>query len=237
MRQAQTRLCPGDAMVAVADDTVTTLCFAVEKDVRRSWRLSPGERLLLVPAAETLVKGAARLIPFELPRVLRLLAFFEHCSDSQISVAPDKPKLATYRSSQPIEQPKMASAWLINAIALNDPKLVPLVAIWRNLEIYQLVRHVLGHDASTSVDILAERYGLSVAHFRRKCRKVFDRPLKQELRILRAARTLLRYPESQQSLTRLAEDNGYASPSHFCSEIKSLVGISPRGLFRAVTLA
>jgi AraC-like DNA-binding protein len=237
MKQVQTKLCPGEAVVVVAGEVATTLCLAVDKGRRKSWRLSPGERLLLAPANETIVKGGAHLMPFDLSRVLRLLAFFEHCNDTRPVIASDTLELAACRSRRPLEQPDMAAAWLINAIATNEPVLARFATIWRKLEVYQLVRHVLSHDASTSVDLLAERYGLSVAHFRRKCRKVFDRPLKQELRILRAARALLYYPESQQSLTRLAEDNGYASPSHFCTEIKSLVGISPRGLFRAVTLA
>ena len=237
MKQVQIKLCHGDAVVAVAGDTARGVCLTLQDGVRTSWRLAPGERLLLASASDIIVKGSVRLVPFDLTRVLRLFAFFEHCSDIQPTIAVGRLELATCRSHQPIEQPEVASAWLINAIATNEPTLSRFAIIWRNLEIYQLVRHVLNHDASTSVDILAERYGLSVAHFRRKCRVVFDRPLKHELRILRAARTLLHYPKSQQSLTRLAEDNGYASPSHFCTEIKSLVGISPRSLFRAMTLA
>lgn len=237
MKQVQTKLCPGDAMVAVAGDAARTLCLTAEGDESLLWHLLPGERLLFTSTTGLSVKGDVRLVPFDLVRILRVLAFFEHCSDIH-SIAPsDKPKLVTYRCSQSIEHPKAAVTWLITAIAANDPQLSRFADVWRSLEIYQLVRYVLSHEPSTNVDMLAERYGLSVAHFRRKCRKIFDRPLKQELRILRAARALLEYPQSQQSLTRLAEDNGYASPSHFCSEIKSLVGISPRGLFRAVTLA
>lgn len=237
MKQVQKKLCPGDAMVAVADDKGGVLRLAAKDDECLSWRLLPGERLLFASPAHVLVNGNVRLVPLDLARILRVLAFFEHCSGVHSGAASDKSMLATYRSSQPIEQPKAAVAWLINAIATNDPQLSRFVDIWRGQEIYQLVRYVLSDEAHTNVDMLALRYGLSVAQFRRKCRKIFDRPLKQELRILRAARALLHYPESQQSLTRVAEDNGYASPSHFCSEIKSLVGISPRVLFRAVTLA
>lgn len=237
MKQAQIKLCPGDAMVAVANDRGGLLHLA-SKDVEcLSWHLSPGERLLFASTAPVSIKGDVRLVPFDLARILRVLAFFEHCSDIHPIAVFDKSALVIYRCHQPIEQPKAAVAWLINAIAMNDPQLPRFVDIWRGLEIYQLVRYVLGHESHANVDMLAVRYGLSVAQFRRKCRKIFDRPLKQELRILRAARALLHYPDSQQSLTRVAEDNGYASPSHFCSEIKSLVGISPRSLFRAITLA
>ena len=224
-------------MVAVADDRHGALRLTAKDDECWSWRLLPGERLLLVSPAHVSIQSSVRLVPLDLARILRVLAFFEHCSDIHSVAGSDKSTLATYRCSQPVEQPEVAVAWLINAIAMNDPGLARFVDIWRGKEIYQLVRYVLSHEADTNVDMLAVRYGLSVAQFRRKCRRIFDRPLKQELRILRAARALLHYPESRQSLTRVAEDNGYASPSHFCSEIKSLVGISPRGLFRAVTLA
>jgi AraC-like DNA-binding protein len=237
MKQVQAKLCAGDAMVAVADGETRKVCLTAKGDKRSSWHLLPGERLLFTPATSVSVKGDVRLVRLDLAALLRVLAFFEHCSDRQSVVAPEKEKVVAYRCSQPIEQPKTAVAWLINAIATNDPGLSRLADIWRSLETYQLVRYVLSHEGSMNVDSLAIRYGLSVAQFRRKCRKIFDRPLKQELRILRAARALLDYPESQQSLTRLAEDNGYASPSHFCSEIKSLVGISPRSLFRAITFA
>ncbi|HEY9132739.1 MAG TPA: helix-turn-helix domain-containing protein [Dyella sp.] len=234
IHQDKAQLSSGEAVVAVACHA-TTLRVTMSGGVDLSVELAAGERALIVATADASLVGSLSFLPFDLSRVIRMFAFFEHCNRRTDVTDVPWPQVTVCRSRRLLEEADDALAWLIDVIASDAPELPILRKIWRQSEVYQLVRHVLANDSGDNIDGMAERYGLSVSHFRRKCRKVFDRPLKQELRILRAARALLGYPASARSITRLAEDHGYASPSHFCSEIKSLVGIAPRDIFRAVT--
>lgn len=234
IHQDKAQLSSGETIVAMACHA-TTLRIAMPGGVDLALDLAAGERALIVATDDASLVGSLQFAPFDLSRVVRMFAFFEHCNRrTDITDAP-WPQVTVCRSWRQLEDTDDALSWMIDIIAGDAPELPVLRQVWRQSEIYQLVRFVLSNDAGENIDDMAQRYGLSVSHFRRKCRRVFDRPLKQELRILRAARALLGYPASARSITRLAEDHGYASPSHFCSEIKSLVGIAPRDIFRAVT--
>jgi AraC-like DNA-binding protein len=121
--------------------------------------------------------------------------------------------------------------WFTGQLAQNDESITEVARALRGSESYQLIRFLLAADAVTSVEHLGEAYGLSASHFRRKCLKALGRPLKLELRLLRAARSLLDTSHRPRSFTRLAEDHGFASSAHFSSDIKGLTGMCPSEIY------
>ncbi len=204
-------------------------------------RLAPGQRLLLAGAS------AARhpdlqVVALAGSGMARALAHFDHVRDALRHSA--EPPVVCWPVTAAVEEPEVAAVWLIDqlaraphSMAVDVADSTPLAALLRHLarsESYGLMRFLLKEGGEHSVATLAERYGLSSAQFHRRCRQVLGRPLKRELRILRAARTLLAYPGRARSFTYLAADHGYASLSHFCTDIKALIGCSPLSVYRAV---
>ncbi|MDT4871476.1 Invasion protein InvF [compost metagenome] len=83
---------------------------------------------------------------------------------------------------------------------------------------------------SEKLTTLAQRYGVSVSHFRRLCRQALGTATKPALRGRRAARALLNMSLQDGSLTDIALELGFASSSHFSKEIRDLVGFTPSSL-------
>lgn len=203
--------------------------------------LAPGQRLLLAGVS---APRQAELVTHPLPAngMSRALAHFDHVRDAVRHSAEPPP--VCWPVAAALEDADVAAIWLIDQLArvpqcmaVDHAEPTPLAAVLRHLarsESYGLMRFLLKEGGEHSVAVLAERYGLSSAQFHRRCRQVLGRPLKRELRILRAARTLLAYPGRAHSFTYLAADHGYASLSHFCTDIKALIGCSPLSVYRAV---
>lgn len=74
----------------------------------------------------------------------------------------------------------------------------------------------------------SKSYGVSESYFRKLCHNTFTRGPKKQLRIWRASHSALQLIENNNSIATIAGNNGYASSSHFSSEIKSIFGIRPR---------
>lgn len=203
--------------------------------------MAPGQRLLLAGTSAPRHEGLAAH-PLAGSGMARALAHFDHVRDAVRHSA--EPPTVCWPVAAALEEPEVAATWLIDQLArapqcmaLDHAEGTPLAALLRHLarsESYGLMRFLLKEGGENSVAALAERYGLSSAQFHRRCRQVLGRPLKRELRILRAARTLLAYPGRAHSFTYLAADHGYASLSHFCTDIKALIGCSPLSVYRAV---
>jgi AraC-like DNA-binding protein len=200
-------------------------------------RLLPGERLLVAGTSLPRVPGLA-VVALAGSGMARALAHFHHVC----GVVPvlSEPSCLHWIVRAALEEPEAAAAWLIDQLARDpgqaqDGQLARLLGHLARTESYGLMQFLLEEGADLSVAALAERYGLSSAQFHRRCRQVLGRPLKRELRIMRAARALLDYPGRARSFTYLAADHGYASLSHFCTDIKSLIGHSPLSVYRAVT--
>lgn len=101
----------------------------------------------------------------------------------------------------------------------------------RNNESYGLVRFLVEQGThSEKLSALAQRYGVSVSHFRRLCQQALGSAAKPALRGWRAAQALLNMSLEERSLTDVALEFGYASSSHFSKEIRELVGFSPSSL-------
>ena len=167
------------------------------------------------------------------PEMLRLLAFHDHVMGRQRPLPRDRRHPAALVAAGDFRDPATAQRWLIEQLLGNDAAFHAAASLWATREAYQLVRFVLEHP-DLGVQQLADRYGLSVAQFRRIGRKAFGRSLKEQLRLLRAGRVLHRYADTGHTFTRLSSDFGFSSPSHFCSEIKSLLGRSPSAIYQSV---
>ncbi|QQG29065.1 helix-turn-helix domain-containing protein [Pectobacterium carotovorum] len=105
----------------------------------------------------------------------------------------------------------------------------------RNMESYWIAYFLLSQlmDDEKSRDMnklynVCKVYGVSESYFRKLCNNAFSCGPKKQLRLWRAASSVLQLIEKNKSISMVAGDNGYASSSHFSSEIKSLFGITPR---------
>jgi len=200
-------------------------------------QLAPGDRLLLagVPLPRNSALNAVALAGSGMARAL---AHFDHASN--VLRPAGEPQPVCWVAQAALEDPDVAAAWLIDQLARgagqpDDGQAAQLLRHLARSESYGLMRFLLDEGGENSVAALAQRYGLSSAQFHRRCRQVLGRPLKRELRIQRAARALLAYPGRARSFTYLAADHGYASLSHFCTDVKSLIGCSPLSVYRAVS--
>lgn len=199
--------------------------------------LSAGDRLLLAGLPLPRDSGLG-IIALAGGGMARALAHFDHASNVLRPTAEPQPVCWVVPAA--LEDPDVASAWLIDQLARgagqpDDTQAAHLLRHLARSESYGLMRFLLDEGGENTVAALAQRYGLSSAQFHRRCRQVLGRPLKRELRIQRAARALLAYPGRARSFTYLAADHGYASLSHFCTDVKSLIGCSPLSVYRAVS--
>lgn len=131
---------------------------------------------------------------------------------------------------------KSLMALLISSMLdAEDRRLESLFTFVRNVESYWIAHFLLSQvmnedkESETHKIYNASRiYGVSESYFRKLCHHAFTRGPKKQLRLWRAANSALQLIENDQSIGTIAGDNGYASSSHFSSEIKSLFGITPR---------
>lgn len=96
---------------------------------------------------------------------------------------------------------------------------------------YFLLSQVMNEDKeseSYKIGIASKTYGVSESYFRKLCNHAFTRGPKKQLRLWRAAHSALQLIEKDNSIAAIAGNNGYASSSHFSTEIKSLFGITPK---------
>lgn len=117
----------------------------------------------------------------------------------------------------------------------QDRRLENLFSFVRNVESYWIAHFLLSQvmnedkeNDSHKIGNASKIYGVSESYFRKLCHHAFTRGPKKQLRLWRAAHSALQLIEKDNSIAAIAGNNGYASSSHFSSEIKSLFGITPR---------
>lgn len=121
--------------------------------------------------------------------------------------------------------------WFIRQVIKGEAEFTALTAFLRRLENYWLVKYLVSESSQQkNVGDLGDEYGLSYSHFRRVCKTVLGKSVKSELKVWRAARSLLDVVGGKESMTEVAIKHGYASSSHFSTEIKTLFGLSPRAM-------
>ena len=230
-----TQLLPRNGSVLVcAGDAAAQLRIRNGAGAGQQYPLAAGSTLLLCAGNRPLSLWGddCSLHPID-SGICRLLAFHDHAMDVQRAVPADRRQSIVLPIDRDLRNADVARDWLMEHLVEKDPDVAQVASAWALCEPYQLVRFVLEHPG-LGVQQLADRYGLSVAQFRRIGRKAFGRSLKEQLRLLRAGRVLHRYAETGETFTRLSSDFGFSSPSHFCSEIKSLLGRSPSSIYQSV---
>lgn len=117
----------------------------------------------------------------------------------------------------------------------QDRRLESLFTFARNVESYWIAYFLLSQVMNEDIESETRKiynasriYGVSESYFRKLCHHAFTRGPKKQQRLWRAANSALQLMENDQPIATIAGDNGYASSSHFSSEIKSLFGITPR---------
>jgi AraC-like DNA-binding protein len=136
----------------------------------------------------------------------------------------------------PVAYPSIASEralerWYIAQAMAGSEAWQAFASVLRHTESYGLVRFLLEQGTrSEKLTTLAQRYGVSVSHFRRLCREALGTAAKPALRGWRTAQALLNMSLQEGSLTDVALEFGFASSSHFSKEIRELVGFAPSSL-------
>ncbi|MDO7896733.1 helix-turn-helix domain-containing protein [Pseudomonas citrulli] len=121
--------------------------------------------------------------------------------------------------------------WYIEQALGGAPGYHAVAHLLRQHESYGLVRFLLEQGTrSEKLNTLAQRYGVSVSHFRRLCRQALGSAAKPALRGWRTAQALLDMSLGNGSLTDVALAFGFASSSHFSKEVRELVGFAPSSL-------
>lgn len=191
----------------------------------------PGGWEGLVAASEALQihGGAVQVVPLS-PALLVKLQVFIDLSDALVGQRPPPVPWATLPVSlETVRSQHALERWYLAQALGGSPAFHTFAQVLRHSESYGLVRFLLEQGTrSEKLADLAQRYGVSVSHFRRLCRLALGSAAKPALRGWRTARALLRLQDS--SLTDVALDLGFASSSHFSREIRELVGFTPSSL-------
>lgn len=193
----------------------------------------PGGWEGLIAVSETLQTsgGCVQRLPLCETRLVKLQVFFD-LSDALLGRSPSHAPWAllpvtyeTVRSERALER------WYIEQAMNGSPAYQAFAGALRQTEAYGLVRFLLEQGTrSEKLTDLAQRYGVSVSHFRRLCRQALGSAAKPALRGWRTAQALLNMSLRDGSLTDVALEFGFASSSHFSKEIRELVGFTPSSL-------
>lgn len=127
--------------------------------------------------------------------------------------------------------PKRLTVGFLRMAIEDTPEYRCIAAGLRRTEIYSMVSFLLQQGQGENLAALSERYGISAGHFRRIFRASLGDSPKATLKGWRLASAVLDVIERRQSVTDVAMAHGYASPSHFSSEVKKLTGLSLTRLF------
>ncbi len=132
----------------------------------------------------------------------------------------------------PVEAPwadrRQCELWFLSQMTAPGEGFRTMLDVLRRCESYDLIRFLLTRaPAGGTLRHMCTKYGVSYSHFRRLCRGALGESAKIALRDWRMARSMLEVAQGNDSFTEIALRNGYASSSHFSTEIKELIGMSP----------
>lgn len=83
-------------------------------------------------------------------------------------------------------------------------------------------------SAASSIDVLAQRCGLSVAQFRRLFHEVFERSPTQYIQQMRVREACRLLHCTDRTVNEICLQIGYEQPSHFHKTFKKFTGVTPR---------
>ncbi|MFH5255806.1 helix-turn-helix domain-containing protein [Burkholderia semiarida] len=117
-----------------------------------------------------------------------------------------------------------AKRWLLREALTDSCDYRSVASALRKSEVHGMVLFLLRNDGK--LETLVPSYGISLAHFRRLFRKALGKPPKRMLKAWRLARAVLEVVDRRGSITQVAMDMGYSSPSHFSSDFRAAMGNS-----------
>lgn len=161
------------------------------------------EGLIAVSEALQMRGGCVQVLPLSETRLVKLQVFFD-LSDTLTEQRPGHAPWAllpvtyeTVRSERALER------WYIGQAMSASPAYHAFASVLRHTESYGLVRFLLEQGTrSEKLSDLAQRYGVSVSHFRRLCRQALGSAAKPALRGWRTAQALLNMSLRDCSLIR-----------------------------------
>lgn len=195
-------------------------------------RLPAGwEGLIAVGEALQMCGGCVQVRPLSESLLVKLQVFID-LGDAQIDQRPRHGLWAMLPvTHEAVRSERALERWYIEQAMGGSPAFQRFAGVLRHTESYGLVRFLLEQGTrSEKLTDLAQRYGVSVSHFRRLCHQALGSAAKPALRGWRTARALLNMSLQEGSLTDVALEFGFASSSHFSKEIRELVGFTPSSL-------
>lgn len=222
---------PSDVLLLTAQDR--SACLTITTHESQQWVLQPGRcQLVYLTWGSARVTGGA-VACRRLSRVIfaRLLAFLDEACAITRNKRMTHDSVCLPISPAAFDGKRGLEYWMWQQVRQNPSPFTPFLMLLRQTEAYWLVRYLLQQSyANVNITAMGEKYGLSYSHFRRVCREVLGSSVKTVLKNWRVARALLDRVDCRTSFTDLALKYGYASSSHFSTEIKGVLGVSPRAL-------
>ena len=177
------------------------------------------------------VRGSAQASPIAQAALVKLQVFIDQGSALTNQRSNQAPWAALPVAQQTIQCERALARWYIEQAMTGGMAYQAFACVLRHTESYGLVRFLLEQGThSEKLSTLAQRYGVSVSHFRRLCQQALGTAAKPVLRGWRTAQALLNMSLQDSSLTDVALEFGFASSSHFSREIRELVGFTPSSL-------
>lgn len=199
-----------------------------------SYAFSPGWRgvILLDRMPFTVTEGCTIWKAGDLAVLAKLQAFMDDHHGLEEKTTRDPGIVSIHAEGVSVLEDRCSTErWFLDLLFNVTPAAALISGLLRRMECYLLVRFLLSHsNDGESLGVLAKRYGVSYSHFRRLCHRALGGPVKAELKSWRMARSLLDITNGGGSVTEVALKHGYASASHFSSDVRGRVGVSPRGL-------
>ncbi|WP_338474472.1 helix-turn-helix domain-containing protein [Pseudomonas sp. MS646] len=175
--------------------------------------------------------GELQVLPVSAAPLVKLQAFFDMSDAFAAKRAEAAPWAVLPVADDVVRSQARLERWFIEQALGGTPGYHAVAQLLRQHESYGLVRFLLEQGTrSEKLNTLAQRYGVSVSHFRRLCRQALGSAAKPALRGWRTAQALLDMSLGNGSLTDVALAFGFASSSHFSKEVRELVGFAPSSL-------
>ncbi|MGE8152699.1 helix-turn-helix domain-containing protein [Pseudomonas vancouverensis] len=193
--------------------------------------LPTGWEGLVAASGSFTLSGALQFLPIAQTPLVKLQVFIDMGNEPAEHPSVQAPWATLAVKHSAVRCERALERWYIEQAMAEAPGYRAFASQLRHGENYGLIRFLLEQGTrSEKLSALAQRYGVSVSHFRRLCRQALGTATKPALRGWRTARALLDMSLQDRTLTDIALEFGFASSSHFSKEIRELVGFTPSSL-------
>jgi len=176
----------------------------------------------------------------EMTQLVKLQVFIDHAfgvlprspnSAQTVRAAQLLPRVSTSScgeglSDMPVWDRNHAVTSFVRMAVHDTPEYRAMAQRLRRTEGYSMVDFLLQQGEGEKIETLSQRYGISAGHFRRLFRKETGKTPKAAIREWRLARAVLDFLDGRETITEIASEHGYASPSHFSNEARKVLGVS-----------